>query len=81
MCECDISLKFVLRVSYLYCILYLMGLRYVRDLFMAAHSNGRVIIFRSSGYFLLLLSFFLSFLFFLAYSQRSEIGCLPYFHT
>jgi len=38
-----------------------MGLRYVRDLFMAAHSNGRVIIFRSSGYFLLLLSFFLSF--------------------
>jgi len=26
-----------------------------------------------------LLSFF--FLFFLAYSQRSQIGCLPYFHT
>ena len=29
--------------------------------------------------FFLLSSFFL--LFFLAYSQRSEIGCLPYFHT
>jgi len=26
-------------------------------------------------------SFFLSFSFFLAHSQRSEIGCLPYFHT
>jgi len=77
MCECDISIKFVLRASYLYCIVYLMGLRYVRDFFMAAHSNGQAIIFCSSGYFLLLLSF----LFFLAYSQRSEIGCLPYFHT
>jgi len=30
-------------------------------------------------WFLLLSSFFLSF--FLAYSQPSEIGCLPYFHT
>jgi len=38
---------------------------------MAAHSNGQVIIFCSCGYFLLL--------FFLAYSQWSEIGCLPYF--
>jgi len=38
---------------------------------------GQVIIFLSSGFF-----FHLSiFLFFLAYSQPSQIGCLPYFHT
>jgi len=30
-------------------------------------------------YFAAVVIFFL--LFFLAYSQRSEIGCLPYFHT
>ena len=38
------------------------------------HSNGRPF------YFSVVVSFFLS-SFFLAYSQRSEIGCLPYFHT
>jgi len=42
---------------------------------MAAHSNGQAIIFGSCGYYLY------SFFFFLAYSQGSEIGCLPYFHT
>jgi len=40
--------------------------------FMAAHSNGQAIIFCSCGFYLLSS-------FFLAYSQRSEIGCLPYF--
>jgi len=47
-------------------------------LFMAVHSNGYAIIFCSCGYFLYFL--FLS-SFFFAYSQRSEIGCLPFFHT
>jgi len=36
---------------------------------------GQVIIFLSCGFF------FLSSSFFLAYSQPSHIGCLPYFHT
>jgi len=42
---------------------------------MAAHSNGQ--------YFAAVVSifFFLLLLSFLAQSQRSEIGCLPYFHT
>jgi len=35
---------------------------------------GQAIIFLPCG-------FYLSFFFFLAYSQQSEIGCLPYFHT
>ena len=42
---------------------------------MAAHSNGQAIICCSCGYYLS------SFFFFLAYSQRSQIRCLPYFHT
>ena len=37
---------------------------------MAAHSNGQAIIFCSCGFYLLF-----------SYSQRSEIGCIPYFHT
>jgi len=43
-------------------------------LLMAAHSNGQAIIFCSCG-------FFLPVVFSLAYSQRSESGCTPYFHT
>jgi len=47
---------------------------------------GRPLYFTPCGFYLLsfllsfLLAFFLSF-FFLAYSQRSQIRCLPYFHT
>jgi len=37
---------------------------------------GQVIMFSSRGFF-----FFFLLSFFLAYSQQSEIGCLPYFHT
>ena len=40
---------------------------------MATHSNGQAIIFCSCGFIFLL--------FFVTYSQRSEIGCLQYFHT
>ena len=36
---------------------------------------GQAIIFLSCGFFFYLL------LFFIAYSQPSQIGCLPYFHT
>jgi len=47
------------------------------------HSRCEHYIFCSCGYFLLygcpVVSSF--FLFFLAYSQLSQIGCLPYFHT
>ena len=38
---------------------------------------GQTIIFSSCRLFF----FFFFFLFFLAYSQPSQIGCLPYFHT
>jgi len=43
---------------------------------MATHSNGQAIIFSSCGFYLL--SFFFPLL---AYSQQSQIRCLPYFHT
>ena len=46
--------------------------RLLSQFIMAAHSNGRAIIFRSCGYLLLLL---------LAYSQPSEIACLAYTST
>jgi len=56
---------------------HLINLYFLRYLiFMAAHSNGQANICCSCGFYL---SFFL--LFFLAYSQPSQIGCLPYFHT
>jgi len=52
-------------------------LSYNRPLIMAAlYVIGQVVIFLPCGFFLLLL---LSF--FLAESQRPQIGCLPYFHT
>jgi len=48
--------------------------------FMAAlYGIGQAVIFSSCGFFFLSYFFFLSF--FLAYSQPSQIGCLPYFHT
>jgi len=40
----------------------------------AQHSRTRTYIFSSCGFFFLLF-------YFLAHSQRSDIGCLPYFHT
>ena len=45
---------------------------------MTARGIGQAIIFLSM-WFLLLSS--ILFLLFLAYSQQSQIGCLPYFHT
>jgi len=44
-----------------------------------SYGIGQAIIFLPCGFYLLLLHLLL--LFFLAYSQRSEIGCLPYFYT
>jgi len=50
---------------------------------MAALWNRQAIIFSSCGFFYLSYSFFFFLLlsFFLAYSEPSYIGCLPYFHT
>jgi len=56
-------------ISYTYTV---SGKKWCHYIFMAAHSNGQAIIFCTCGN---LLSFFL------AYSQQSEIGCVPYFHT
>jgi len=50
----------------------------IHRVFMAALWNRASIIFLSCGFFYLLSSFFL---FFLVYSQPSQIGCLSYFHT
>jgi len=49
-----------------------------RELLWPLYVIGQAIIFLPCGFFFL--SFFLS-IFFLAYSQPSQIGCLPYFHT
>jgi len=52
-------------------------LREATDQFLwPPHAIGQAIIFLPCGFFL-----YLSFFFFLAECQPSQIGCLPYFHT
>jgi len=60
-----------------FCVIIVICVFYYSDimLFMAALCG------RWRHYILQLWFLSLFLLFFLAYSQRSEIGCLPYFHT
>ena len=49
---------------------------YFDHVLWSPYGTGQTIIFSSCGFFLILF-----FLFFLAWSQRSQIGCLPCFYT
>jgi len=52
---------------------YILLMLYFTPVIMATYRNGLAILFYPCAFFFLL--------FFLAYSQPSQIGCLPYFHT
>ena len=53
-----------------------------RKLLWPLRCNGQAIMFYRGGFFFFLFSFFFLLSFFPGlYSQMSQIGCLPYFHT